>query len=246
VEERKRPSVDVVIPVYNEEEALPPCVEKLSAFLKKNLPNPWRILIADNGSIDGTLTVCKELSQKYPGVDYVHLDQKGRGRALKRAWLESEADIVSYMDVDLSTGLQHFPDLVRALEGEYDVATGSRLMSGSEVERSFKRELTSRGYNLIIKLMFWRHHIHDAQCGFKAATRRAVQAIVPVIVNNNWFFDTELLLIAENRGFKVKEVPVEWAEDPDTRVKVLSTAWEDIKGLLRLRFGGIPKVKTSD
>ena len=243
-EKSLRPSVDVVIPVYNEEQALPVCVEKLSAFLEENLPNPWRILIADNGSIDGTLAVCQELSDEYPRVAYVHLEQKGRGRALKRAWLESDADIVSYMDVDLSTGLQHFPALVQALEGEYDIAIGSRLMPQSRVARSFKRGLTSRGYNLLIKLLFWKTSFQDAQCGFKAATRRAVQAIVPVVVNNNWFFDTELLLIAEHRGFKIKEVPVEWAEDPDTRVKVLRTAWEDVKGLLRLRFGGIPKVKT--
>jgi glycosyltransferase involved in cell wall biosynthesis len=235
-----RPSVDVIIPVYNEERALPLCIERLSAFLKGKIENPWRILVADNGSIDGTLKVCQELAEKYPEVAYVHLDQKGRGRALKRAWLESEADIVSYMDVDLSTSLEHFPPLVCALEEGYDVAIGSRLMPGSEVGRSFKRELTSRGYNLLIKLFFWTR-IHDAQCGFKALTRRAARALVPLVVNNNWFFDTELLLIAEKRGFRVKEIPVRWAEDPDTRVKVLSTAWEDVKGLLRLRFGGIPR-----
>lgn len=237
-----RPSVDVVIPVYNEERALPDCVEKLSTFLRENLQNPWRILIADNGSIDGTLAVCRQLSEKYPEVEYVHLEQKGRGRALKRAWLESDAEIVSYMDVDLSTSLAHFPALVRALEEEgFDVAIGSRLAPGARVERSLKREVISRSYNLLIKLLFWTR-IRDAQCGFKALTRRAVQAIVPLVVNNNWFFDTELLLIAENRGFKIKEIPVEWAEDPDTRVKVVSTAWEDIQGLLRLRFGGIPQI----
>jgi len=237
-----RPSVDVVIPVYNEERALPPCIERLSAFLREKIENPWRVLVADNGSIDRTLAVCQELAGKYPEVAYIHLDQKGRGRALKRAWLESEADIVSYMDVDLSTSLEHFPPLVRALDEEgYDVAIGSRLMPESEVGRSFKRELTSRGYNLLIKLLFWTR-IHDAQCGFKALTRRAARALVPLVVNNNWFFDTELLLIAERRGFRVKEIPVRWAEDPDTRVKVLSTAWEDVKGLLRLRFGGIPQI----
>ena len=240
-----RPSVDVVIPVYNEEEALPVCIGKLSAFLKENLQNPWRILIADNGSIDRTLSVCQELSGRYPEVEYVHLEQKGRGRALKRAWLESPAEIVSYMDVDLSTGLAHFPALIQALEEGFDVAIGSRLAPGAKVARSFKRELTSRGYNLLIELLFWTR-VRDAQCGFKALTRRAVRAIVPLVVNNNWFFDTELLLIAENRGFKIKEIPVEWAEDPDTRVKVLRTAWEDVRGLLRLRFGGIPDIPPSE
>lgn len=239
-----RPSVDVVIPVYNEEKALPPCVERLSAFLKENLQQPWRILIADNGSIDGTLAVCQELSDEYPEVEYIHLEQKGRGRALKRAWLESPAEIVSYMDVDLSTDLAHFPALVHALEEGFDIAIGSRLMPGARVERSAKREFTSRCYNLLVKALFWTH-VHDAQCGFKALTRRAVRATVPLVVNNNWFFDTELLLIAEKRGFKIKEIAVEWAEDPDTRVKVLRTAWEDIKGLLRLRFGGIPHLPPS-
>lgn len=236
-------SVDVVIPVYNEEKDLPVCVEKLSAFLNENLPNPWRILIADNGSTDRTLAVCQELSDEYPHVAYTHLDQKGRGRALKQAWQESEADIVSYMDVDLSTNLRHFLQLVAALENNYDIAIGSRLMPESRVTRSFKRELTSRGYNMLIKTFFWGHRIHDAQCGFKGMTRRAVKALVPLVVDNHWFFDTELLLIAEHNGFKIKEIPVEWADDPDTRVKILSTAWEDVKGLMRLRFGGIPRVK---
>jgi glycosyltransferase involved in cell wall biosynthesis len=241
-----RPSVDVIIPVYNEERDLPRCVERLSAFLKDNLPNPWRIVVADNGSTDGTLRVCEELSDEYPRVTYIHLDQKGRGRALKRAWTESEADVVSYMDVDLSTGLEHFPSLVNTIEEGADVAIGSRLMRGSKVQRKMKREITSRGYNMLIKLLFWNTRFHDAQCGFKAVNRRTVRAIVPLVKNNNWFFDTEMLLIAQRHGFKIREVPVRWADDPDTRVKVLKTAWEDVRGLLRLRFGGIPKLREAE
>ena len=171
----------------------------------------------------------------------MHLDQKGRGRALRRAWTEGDADIVSYMDVDLSTDLSAFPPLIDSLiNSEYDVAIGSRLKKGSQVTRGLKREFISRTYNLIIKLMFW-HHFSDAQCGFKAVTRRAVRDIVPLIQDQAWFFDSELLLLAERMGYKVYEVPVKWADDPDSRVKIASTAWEDIKGLFRVRFSSVGK-----
>ena len=234
-----RATVDVVIPVYNEERQLPRSILILSGFLKESLANPWRIVIADNGSTDQTLSVAEMLSQKYSGVTYLHIPQKGRGRALRHTWLESTADIVSYMDVDLSTNLSHFPKLVEAIEEGYHIAVGSRLSSGAKVKRSLNREVVSRGYNLLIRSIFFTP-FHDAQCGFKALTRATAQALVPLVQDNNWFFDSELLIIAAKRGFQVKEVPVEWVEDPDSRVRVLATAWEDLKGLLRLRFGGIP------
>lgn len=228
-------SVDVVIPVYNEEAALARSVAILRDFLAKNLSCRWRIVIADNGSVDGTLAVARELAQQYPDVGYVQLEQKGRGRALRKAWLESDADVVSYMDVDLSTKLDAFPELLYALEEGYDIAIGSRLMKGSNVKRSLKREVTSRGYNLLIKAMFCSS-FSDAQCGFKAVKRDAVQVLVPLIKDQAWFFDTELLLLAGMKGYRIKDVPVEWVEDEDTRVHIASTAWEDIKGLLRVRF----------
>lgn len=228
--------VDVVIPVYNEEKDLPTSIETLHQFMTANMPYDWRIVIADNASIDRTLEIAKALSERYPRVTYIHLDQKGRGRALRKAWLESDADIVSYMDVDLSTDLKALPPLIAALTtGVYDVAIGSRLLPASQVTRQPKREIISRLYNLLIKLMFW-NHFSDAQCGFKALTRRAVQALVPLIKDQAWFFDSELLLLAERKGFRIFEVPVEWVEDLDTRVKIVSTAWEDIKGLVRVRF----------
>ena len=228
-------SVDVVVPVYNEEKALPKCVSILHDFLSNNLSRPWQIVIADNGSEDGTLSVAGELSQQYSNVTYVHLDLKGRGRALRKTWLESDADIVSYMDVDLSTGLDAFPELLESIDGGYDVAVGSRLMSGSKIKRSLKREITSRGYNLLIKMMFCSGFT-DAQCGFKAVKREAVRELVPLIKDQAWFFDTELLLLAKMKGYRIKDVPVEWVEDADTRVRIVNTAWEDIKGLFRLRF----------
>ncbi len=237
-------TLDIVIPVLNEEHALPRCIDTLSDFLEGEMPQyQWRIVVADNGSTDTTLEVAKAYAAQSDRVGYIHLDQRGRGRALKRAWSESNADVVSYMDVDLSTDLAAFPALIGSIADEgYDLATGSRLMRGSQTTRSLKRESISRAYNLLIKAVHWTH-LSDAQCGFKALGRGAADAVLPLIVDNHWFFDTELLLIAEKRGFHIKEVPVTWREDPDTRVKIVSTALEDIRGLLRLRFGGIPQVK---
>ena len=235
-------TVDVVIPVYNEEHVLAQSVATLRDFLKANLDKQWKILIADNASTDGTWEVAQGLDKEYPDVVAVHIDQKGRGRALRKVWLESDSDIVSYMDVDLSTGLDAFPKIIQAIEEGYGVATGSRLMGSSDVKRSFKRELTSRGYNFIIKALFFTKW-HDAQCGFKAVSRKAVDELVPLIQNQEWFFDTELLILAGMKGYKIKEVPVTWVEDTDTRVDIMKTVREDLGGLMRLRFRPIPKTK---
>ena len=236
------PSIDIVIPVLNEERDLTRCVATLREFLPNAIPNPWRIVIADNGSDDRTPEVGQQLAEEYPEVSYLWLEQRGRGRALRRAWLESQADLVSYMDVDLSTDLNAFPLMVRALEEGYDLAVGSRLTRGARVyRRTVRREVISRSYNLLVKTMFFTR-FGDAQCGFKAMTRTAAQALVPHVVDQRWFFDTELLILAEKRGFHVKEIPVTWTDDPDTRVKVVSTALADLRGLLRLRFGGLPQV----
>jgi len=231
------PTVDVVIPVYNEERDLPRSIATLQAFLKENCPYRWRVVIADNASTDRTLEIAQELSQRYPEVTYIHLDQKGRGRALRTAWTSSDADFVSYMDVDLSTNLKAFPPLIDALVKDgYHVAIGSRLKKGAMVTRQWKREIISRIYNLLIKLMFPRRRFSDAQCGFKALSRQAVQKLVPLVKDQAWFFDSELLLRAEQHGYKIFEVPVEWIEDLDSRVKIGKTAWEDVKGLVRVRF----------
>ncbi len=229
-------SVDVVIPVYNEERTLEPSVTTLREFLQNRCPYNWRIVIADNASVDHTPEVAKRLSSLHPEVTYLRLDQKGRGRALRRAWLDSEADIVSYMDVDLSTDLEALPLLIDGLVKEgYDVAIGSRLQQGAQVQRLWKREIISRCYNVLIKLMF-RNRFSDAQCGFKALTRQAVEDLVPIVKDQGWFFDSELLLRAEQKGYQIYEVPVRWIDDPDSRVNVLQTAWGDFKGLIRVRF----------
>ena len=235
-------TVDITIPVFNEEEVLPRTIAALTEFLEHNLSsNPWQVTIADNASTDSTQAVSEMLCRKHPGVNYLRIPQKGRGRALRTAWLDSQADIVSYMDADLSTDLSHFPQLISAIEAGSHIAVGSRLSKESQVRRGLKRELISRGYNLLINAMFLTG-LPDAQCGFKALTRATAEAIVPSIENNNWFFDTELLLIAAKRGFNITSVPVKWIDDPASTVNVINTAKEDFKGLLRLRFGGVPHV----
>jgi glycosyltransferase involved in cell wall biosynthesis len=231
------PRVDVVIPVYNEEKALPKSIPELRAFFSgPDFSYDWRIVIADNASIDDTPAVGRGLSQQTPGeVEYVRIERKGRGFALKTTWGQSAADIMSYMDVDLSTGLEAFPPLIRAIaEGGYGVATGSRLARKSKVDRSLKRTALSRGYNLIIKAML-QTRFSDAQCGFKAISREVAQKVLPLVQDNNWFFDTELLILAEKMGYRIKDVPVRWIEDRDTRVKIGATITEDLRGLCRMR-----------
>ena len=237
--------VDIVIPVLNEERALPGCIARLREFLGASLSgHAWRVVVADNGSTDETLSVAQALVDEFPKeVVCVHLDVRGRGRALRKTWLESDADVLCYMDVDLSTGLGALPIMVDGIVNDgVHVAFGSRLAKGAAIKRSFKREFISRAYNIVIRGMM-RTHFRDAQCGFKAVSRGAAQALIPSVVNNHWFFDTELLVIAEKRGFRMLEVPVAWDEDPDSRVNIVQTVLEDLKGLARLRFGGIPEVE---
>lgn len=228
-------TVDIVIPVYNEEQALPSSIATLCTYLETYFPYNWRVVIANNASTDGTLTTAQALSATYPRVSVLHLDQKGRGRALRTAWGASDADIVSYMDVDLSTNLQSFLPLVAPLAtGHSDLAIGSRLLHGAIVSRQWKREVISRAYNLLIKLLF-RNRFSDAQCGFKAVRRSVARVLLSRVENQEWFFDTELLLAAEEQRLRIYEVPVEWIEDLDSRVHIAATALEDVKGLLRVR-----------
>lgn len=240
-------SLDVVIPVLNEERTLADSVHTVSAFLSDHMDvYDWAIVVADNGSTDATASICQSLSDEDSRVRFVRLEQRGRGRALKRAWAESNADIVAYMDVDLSTDLPALVQATAAVANEgFDVAIGSRLKRGAQViNRSFKREFISRSYSLMFRSMFLAG-FQDAQCGFKALSRRTVDDVVPLVVDNGWFFDTEMLLLAEKNGYRIKEIPVKWVDDPDSRVRIVSTAWEDMKGLLRLRFGGLRRASRS-
>ena len=234
-------SLDIVVPVLNEERALGPGIGDLVRFSEASLPEyDWRIVIADNGSTDSTPEIARRLSSEHARVDWVRIEQRGRGRALKKAWTESRADIVGYTDVDLSTRLDALPPMLEAVSEEgCDIAIASRLTKGARViGRPLKREVLSRGYSLLFRTMFLTG-FRDAQCGFKVLTRRVADDVVPLVADTGWFFDTELLLLAEKNGYRIKEVPVTWTDDPDSRVRIVSTAYGDLKGLLRLRFGGL-------
>ncbi len=228
--------IDVVIPVLNEAHVLEKSVRTVQDFLKQSFRGECRVIVVDNGSTDGTDQVALRLAAQYSDVRFLQLPQRGRGRALRHAWTQSDADVMCYTDVDLSTELAALPKMVDAilLDG-YDVATGSRLMKESRTTRSFKRDVISRIYNLFVKVVLLTS-FSDAQCGFKAVSRRAVAEIVPQIRDQSWFFDTELLVLAEKQGRRIKDIPVRWIEDDDSRVKIVKTAWEDIKGVFRLRW----------
>ncbi|MBW8481731.1 glycosyltransferase [Actinomadura parmotrematis] len=227
--------VEIVIPVYNEERVLEASVLRLYAFLRADLPYDFVITVADNASTDTTWNVASRLAETLPHVRAVHLDRKGRGRALRRVWSESSADVVAYMDVDLSTDLDAFLPLVMPLlSGHSDLAIGSRLARGARVVRGPKREFISRSYNLLLRTLM-RAHFTDAQCGFKAGRTEVVQALLPAVQDEEWFFDTELLLLAERLGLRVHEVPVDWTDDPDSRVDIVRTALDDLRGMARVR-----------
>jgi glycosyltransferase involved in cell wall biosynthesis len=226
--------VEIAVPVYNEELALGKSVRKLHAYLRASFPFTWRILIVDNASTDGTLKVAERLSRELPGVDAMHVRAKGRGRALRAAWLGSPAEVVCYMDVDLSTDLRALLPLVAPLvSGHSDVAIGSRLATGARVVRGPKRELISRGYNRLLHAAL-RTRFSDAQCGFKALRADTARELLDQVSNDEWFFDTELLVRAQRRGLRIHEVPVDWIEDSDSRVEIVPTAIEDLRGVARL------------
>lgn len=226
--------VEVVVPVHNEERALAASVERLHAYLACAFPYPFRITVTDNASTDGTWRITEELVERYPRVRAVRLEAKGRGRALRHVWGTSDADVVAYMDVDLSTDLGAFLPLVAPLiSGHSDLAIGSRLTRGSAVVRGPRREFVSRCYNLLLRTAL-AARFTDAQCGFKAARAETVQALLPSVEDEEWFFDTELLLLAERNGLRIHEVPVDWVDDPDSRVDVLRTARDDLRGMARV------------
>ncbi|WP_081982545.1 glycosyltransferase [Streptacidiphilus albus] len=226
--------VEIVVPVYNEEHILALSVRRLHAYLAESFPFRFRITIADNASTDATWQVARALEAELPEVRAVHLDQKGRGRALRQVWGASDADVVSYMDVDLSTGLEAFLPLVAPLlSGHSDLAIGSRLHRGSAVVRGPKREFISRTYNLMLRTTM-AARFSDAQCGFKAGRTEVVQALLGSVEDQTWFFDTELLLLAERSGLRIHEVPVDWVDDPDSRVDIVRTVKDDLKGMWRV------------
>ena len=229
--------VDIVVPVRNEERDLAPSVRRLAGYLRESFPFSARITVADNGSTDATWAIASRLARELPEVRAVHMDLPGRGRALRAIWSQSEAEVLAYMDVDLSTDLNALLPLVAPLlSGHSDLAIGTRLARGSQVVRGPKREIISRGYNLLLRTLMGAR-FSDAQCGFKAIRRDPARALLPLTQDIGWFFDTELLVLAERAGLRIHEIPVDWIDDLDSRVDILATALADLRGMARLGVG---------
>ena len=229
--------LDIVIPVYNEQSALEGSVRMLHGYLSRGFPFSWQITIVDNASTDKTLRVARRLMYELPEVGAMHLPAKGRGLALRTAWTTSSCDVVAYMDVDLSTDLGALLPLVAPLLADHsDIAIGTRLHRAARVTRSRKRELISRGYNRLLRIAL-HARFTDAQCGFKAIRADAAHRLIPLVEDDSWFFDTELLVLAQRRGLRIHEVPVDWVEDGDSRVDIVPTALADLRGIMRLLRG---------
>ena len=228
------PVLDVTIPVFNEERDLEACLRRLHAYLRLSFPHPFRITVADNASTDGTLKTAERVARELREVNVVHMAEKGRGNALRRVWLASPAPVLAYMDVDLSTDLAALgPLLAPLISGHSDLAIGTRLTRNSRVVRGPKREFISRGYNFLLQSLL-AAHFSDAQCGFKAIRADVARQLLPHTLDNAWFFDTELLVLAEKCGLRVHEVPVDWTDDPDSSVDIVQTALADLRGMARL------------
>jgi glycosyltransferase involved in cell wall biosynthesis len=234
------PVVDIVIPVHNEEHDLETSVLCLHQHLRTAFPFTARITVADNASDDCTWKVAQRLAATIPEVRAIRIDEKGRGRALAAAWLASDASVVAYMDVDLSTDLNALLPLVAPIvSGHSDLAIGSRLAHGARVMRGPKRELISRCYNLLLQVVLGAG-FSDAQCGFKALRADVARRLVPLVEDRRWFFDTELLVLAERAGMRISEVPVDWTDDLDSRVDIVPTALEDLRGVWRMLLAPLP------
>ncbi|MGW7236672.1 dolichyl-phosphate beta-glucosyltransferase [Streptomyces sp. NPDC054804] len=241
------PVLDLAVPVFNEETDLEPSVRRLHAHLRETFPYPFRITVADNASTDATPLIAARLAGELPEVEWIRLAEKGRGRALRAAWSRSRAPVLAYLDVDLSTGLAALLPLVAPLlSGHSDLAIGTRLTPGSRVVRGPRREIVSRCYNVLLRCTL-SVRFSDAQCGFKAVRRDAAERLLPLVRDSGWFFDTELLVVAERAGLRIHEVPVDWVDDPDSRVALLSTAVADLRGVARVGWalarGALPTAR---
>ncbi len=232
------PSVDITIPVLNEERTIDSSLNRLASYLSAECPYDWHITVVDNGSTDRTWLLANSFAASNPRARAIRLDRRGRGGALKAAWSTSSADVVAYMDVDLSTGLESLQPLLEPIvQGETDISIGSRLAVGAHIERSLQREVISRIYNVIAR-SFLRYTVRDAQCGFKAIRSSLARDLIPQIEDDGWFFDTELLVLAWRNGLRINEVPVRWVEDDDSRVRIVRTALDDLRGIWRLFRSG--------
>jgi hypothetical protein len=233
--------VEVVVPAYNEAPNLETSVTRLRQYLDESFPFRTLVTIVDNGSTDGTALVAQRLASTMSGVQALILARKGRGHALRTAWSASEAEVVAYMDVDLSTSLSALLPLAGSvLSGHSDLAVGTRLAPGSRVVRGPKRELVSRAYSHLVSFCL-RSHVSDFQCGFKAMRQTRALQILPLIEDEGWFFDTELIVTAERLGIRVSETPVDWTDDPESSVHILRTTLENLGGIWRMAWSRAPR-----
>jgi len=230
-----RKSYDCVIPVHNDEKRLAANIETLHAFLEESLSRyDWCIIIADNASTDATPEIGRRFAGSLSRTVYHRLEKKGRGRALRETWMHSNADFVSYMDVDLSTNLKAVPEMMELFERGWQVILGSRLIAGANITRCRHREIISRGWNFLVGAVF-NTRFSDAQCGFKGLSREAKETLVPQTRDTKWFFDTELLVLAEKQGFTMHEIAVEWIEDVGSTVQLARTIFDDLAAMTRLK-----------
>jgi glycosyltransferase involved in cell wall biosynthesis len=240
------PQLDIVVPVHNEAAALERSIRTLHGFLAASDLPPWRITIADNASTDATEAIAAQLARDLEDVTLLRLERKGRGHALRSAWLSSDATVLAYMDVDLSTDLRALAPLVAPLlSGHSELAIGTRLAPGAQIQRGIKRELISRSYNAILHVAL-RARFSDAQCGFKALRADVTRDLLADVKDDSWFFDTELLVLAQRRGLRIHEVAVDWVDDPDSRVDIVRTAIDDLRGVRRLLRGAAGQAQQPD
>lgn len=212
------PAIAAVIPVYNDRKALEHAIPVSLQYLEEITPD-FELIIAEDGSTDGSAELVREFSRKEPRVRLLHSDERlGRGRALNRAFRETSAPVVLYYDVDLATGMEHLGQLVIAIQDGYDIATGSRLLPDSRIRRTGGREFASRGYNFLVRLVL-RSRLHDHQCGFKSFRRDCVLLLAEKVRERHWFWDTEILVRAQRDGYRVLEFPVHWEQGPGTTVR---------------------------
>lgn len=228
----------IVIPAFNEESVLKQSVLKIFDFCESNLPDAYQIIIADNKSTDQTAKIGRALAQRLRPVDYLYVGLKGKGAAIRSGFSKYSADIYCFMDADLATDLSALPLLIKGINQGWDVVIGSRFAKESKVRRSLPRKIFSWGYHAIAKI-FLNLKIKDLPCGFKGINQKVKENVLPQVRNNEWFFDSELVVLAEKQGYKIKEIPISWS-DPrkgrdKSRVRTLPLAINYLKEIIALR-----------
>ena len=212
--------VSLVLPAYNEADRIGKTINQTSKALKE-ITSSFEIIIAEDGSSDGTDKIASKLAEKYNYVRHLHSDSRlGKGRALTRAFKSAHGEVICFVDVDLATDMKHFKELIEAISLEgYDFAIGSRMMPQSKVKRPLKRSVASQGFNFLVRTLL-HSNLYDHQCGFKAFKKDSLFNLIDKVKNENWFFDTELLVLAQHKGYKIKEFPVVWTHGGPTKVNL--------------------------